>query len=103
MSTLLHCLLQLRMLAAWLREHDYASVEATESAQEEWAAHVNEVADTTLFPQANSWYMGSNVPGKARVFMPYVGGVGTYREKCDEVVAAGYRGFVTEPEVGRHA
>ena len=85
---------------AWLREHDYESVEATEAAQEEWVAHVNEVADTTLFPQANSWYMGSNVPGKARVFMPYVGGVGTYREKCDEVVAAGYRGFVTEPAAG---
>ena len=47
--------------------------------------HVNDAADMTLFPQANSWYLGANVPGKPRVFMPYVGGVGAYRAKCDEV------------------
>ena len=47
----------------------------------------------TLFPSANSWYMGANIPGKPRVFMPYVGGVGAYREKCDEVAANGYEGF----------
>ena len=49
-------------------------------AQEAWVAHVNEVADTTLFPRANSWYMGANIPGKPRVFMPYIGGVGLSRE-----------------------
>jgi len=56
--------------------------------------HVNEVGDMTLSPTANSWYMGANVPGKPRVFLPYVGGVGTYRDICDEVAAAGYKGFV---------
>jgi len=54
---------------------------------------VNALADTTLFPLASSWYMGANIPGKPRVFMPYVGGVGGYREKCDSIAAAGYEGF----------
>jgi cyclohexanone monooxygenase len=47
----------------------------------------------TLYPRAKSWYMGANVPGKPRIFMPYIGGVGVYREKCDAVAAAGYEGF----------
>ena len=68
-------------------------MQATPEAEAEWVAHVNEVADTTLYPQANSWYLGANVPGKPRVFMPYVGGVGVYREVCDEVAANGYKGF----------
>jgi cyclohexanone monooxygenase len=68
-------------------------MEARTEAEDEWVAHVNEVAHTTLYPQANSWYMGANIPGKPRVFMPYVGGVGAYRKKCDEVAAAGYAGF----------
>ena len=55
--------------------------------------HVNEVADTTLYPSAASWYMGANIPGKPRVFMPYIGGVGAYRQKCDEIAAKGYEGF----------
>ena len=54
--------------------------------------HVNEVADETLYPRANSWYMGANIPGKPRVFMPYIGGVGAYREICDEIAADGYGG-----------
>jgi cyclohexanone monooxygenase len=69
------------------------TVEATEEAEDAWVAHVNEVAFRTLYPQANSWYMGANIPGKPRVFMPYIGGVGVYREKCDEVAAKGYEGF----------
>jgi len=68
-------------------------VEATPEAEAEWVAHVNEVAADTLYLQANSWYLGANVPGKPRVFMPYVGGVGSYREKCDEVAANDYEGF----------
>ena len=48
----------------------------TQDAEDKWVAHVNEVADTTLYPQANSWYMGANIPGKPRIFMPYIGGVG---------------------------
>jgi len=69
-------------------------IEATSEAQDAWVAHVNEAADLTLYPQANSWYLGANVPGKPRVFMPYIGGVGVYREKCDDVAAKGYEGFV---------
>ncbi|MEU8228355.1 hypothetical protein AB0C12_02000 [Actinoplanes sp. NPDC048967] len=69
------------------------TIEATPQAQDDWVAHVNEIAGYTLYPKANSWYMGANVPGKPRVFMPYAGGVGAYRKRCDEVAAKGYEGF----------
>jgi cation diffusion facilitator CzcD-associated flavoprotein CzcO len=69
------------------------TIEATIEAQDAWVEHVNEIARHTLYPKANSWYMGANVPGKPRVFMPYAGGVGEYRKKCDEVAAKGYEGF----------
>jgi cyclohexanone monooxygenase len=78
---------------AYMRERGYAAIEATAEAQEMWVAHVNDVGNLTLYPQANSWYMGANVPGKPRIFMPYIGGVGVYRQKCDEVAAKGYEGF----------
>jgi cyclohexanone monooxygenase len=71
-----------------------STIEATPDAEEAWVAHVNEVAAMTLFPKANSWYMGANVPGKPRVFLPYLGGVPAYRQKCAEVAANGYEGFV---------
>ncbi len=80
---------------AYLRDQDVGAIEATAEAEEYWVDHVNEVGDTTLFPTANSWYMGSNVPGKPRVFMPYIGGVGVYRQICDDVAAKGYEGFTT--------
>jgi cation diffusion facilitator CzcD-associated flavoprotein CzcO len=76
-----------------LSERQVGAIEATEMAENDWVAHVNEVADTTLYPLASSWYMGANVPGKPRVFMPYVGGLGVYRQRCQEVVANGYHGF----------
>jgi cation diffusion facilitator CzcD-associated flavoprotein CzcO len=69
-------------------------VEATADAEAAWVEHVNELADATLYPLASSWYLGANIPGKPRVFMPYVGGVGTYRQVCDDVAARGYEGFV---------
>jgi cation diffusion facilitator CzcD-associated flavoprotein CzcO len=69
-------------------------IEASPEAQERWVAHVAEAADQTMMNRANSWYVGANVPGKPRVVMPYVGGVGRYREICDGVAAAGYDGFV---------
>jgi cyclohexanone monooxygenase len=78
---------------AHLRQHGISTIEPEQTAQDGWVAHVNEVAHRTLYPQANSWYMGANVPGKARVFMPYIGGVNVYRRICDEVAAEGYRGF----------
>jgi cyclohexanone monooxygenase len=71
----------------------HATIDATQDAQAAWMAHVQEVGHQTLYPLAKSWYMGANVPGKPRVFMPYIGGVGVYRKTCDEVAAAGYRGF----------
>jgi cyclohexanone monooxygenase len=76
-----------------LAEHGHDTIEAQPDAQEAWVAHVNEVASRTLYPKANSWYLGANIPGKARVFMPYVGGMPAYKAKCDEVVANGYEGF----------
>jgi cyclohexanone monooxygenase len=76
-----------------LRERHLATIEANRDSEDAWVEHVNELANQTLYPQANSWYLGANVPGKPRVFMPYVGGVGAYREKCDEVRAKGYEGF----------
>jgi cation diffusion facilitator CzcD-associated flavoprotein CzcO len=77
----------------YLRRNGLSRIEATEQAQEEWVQHVWDVASETLFPLANSWYMGANIPGKTRVFMPYVGGMVQYRERCDEVVEKGYAGF----------
>jgi cyclohexanone monooxygenase len=78
---------------AHLRAHGVDCIEATQSAEDGWVAHGNEVAHKTLYPLANSWYMGVNIPGKPQVFMPYIGGVGAYRQICDDVAAAGYRGF----------
>jgi cyclohexanone monooxygenase len=80
------CLSDLR-----LRQCD--CIEPTLSAENDWVQHVNDVAYTTLYPSAASWYMGANIPGKPRVFMPYIGGVGTYRQKCSEIAANGYEGF----------
>jgi len=78
---------------AHLDRNGLRTMEPTVEAQDAWVDHVNQVAAATLYPQANSWYMGANVPGKPRVFMPYAGGVGAYRRKCDEVAARGYEGF----------
>ena len=72
----------------------HETIEPTLEAEDAWVDHVNEVANSTLFPLTDSWYTGTNIPGKLRLFTPYVGGVGVYREKCDEVAAAGYDGFV---------
>jgi len=77
----------------FMRKGGFETIEASQEAQDRWVAHVNEVAHMTLYPQANSWYMGANIPGKPRVFMPYIGGVGIYRRICDDVAAKGYEGF----------
>lgn len=78
---------------AWMGERQVGAIEASLEAQDAWVEHVNEVAAPTVFPLANSWYMGANVPGKPRVFMPYIGGFPVYRDKCNEVAAGGYQGF----------
>jgi cyclohexanone monooxygenase len=84
-----------------VRERGLASIEATEEAEAGWVTHVAELANATLYPRATSWYVGANIPGKPRVFMPYVAGCGTYRRECEEVVDRGYAGFsmraATEP------
>jgi len=80
-----------------LRAHGLAAIEPTREAQDAWVDHVNELAAQTLFPRGNSWYLGANVPGKPRVFMPYVGGLPAYRAKCDAVASAGYEGFTLTP------
>jgi cation diffusion facilitator CzcD-associated flavoprotein CzcO len=80
----------------WLRDQGIAAIEAKPADEQEWVDHVETVANGTLYPLANSWYLGANVPGKPRRFMPYLGGVGVYRAKCDEVAKAGYSGFALE-------
>jgi cyclohexanone monooxygenase len=77
---------------AYLGEHDYRGIEATLEAQDDWVAWVNMVADLTLYPRCNSWYLGANVPGKPRVFMPLIG-FPPYAEKCAQVAADDYEGF----------
>ena len=76
----------------YLRDNGVATIEATVEAEEAWVRHVNEVADKTLYPHCNSWYLGANVPGKTRVFMPLVG-FPPYAETCAKVAANDYEGF----------
>ncbi|MBI2736282.1 MAG: NAD(P)/FAD-dependent oxidoreductase [Rhodospirillales bacterium] len=76
-----------------MRSHGLDCIEPSPQAESEWVSHVNAVADSTLYPLANSWYMGANIPGKPRVFMPYVGGFDRYKRRCDEVATKGYEGF----------
>jgi cyclohexanone monooxygenase len=77
----------------YLREHDYSAIEASPEAVDNWIAECAQRAESTLFTQANSWYMGANVPGKPRVFMLFLGGFSVYNDICAEVAEAGYKGF----------
>jgi len=79
---------------ASLVAHQQASIEASHEAEADWCRHVMEAVTPTLLPQANSWYMGANVPGKPRMFMPYAGGLNTYTEICRQVAEKGYEGFI---------
>ena len=78
----------------YLRERDIDVVDADPQAEVDWVQHVSDIADQTMYMLADSWYLGANIPGKPRVFMPYAGGVGPYRERCDEIAANSYEGFV---------
>jgi cyclohexanone monooxygenase len=78
---------------AFLEQRGLGRMQPTREAEDSWTAHVNEAANSTLFPLADSWYRGANIPGKPRVFMPYVGGVGAYRERCAAIAEGGYPGF----------
>jgi cyclohexanone monooxygenase len=77
----------------FMRKNDYERIETDESLEEEWETEVYEASLKTLYPYANSWYLGSSIPGRRRVFMPYAGGLDAYRRRTDEVAAAGYAGF----------
>ena len=80
----------------WMRNYGLETAEADPQAEKDWDAHVQEEANKTLYMQANSWYLGANIPGKPRVFMPYTGGMGTYRKRCHEIAENGYQGFVLD-------
>ena len=84
----------------YLQARGLNQIDAKVDAEDAWTKHVTEVADATLYPLANSWYMGANIPGKPRVFMPYVGGIPAYKKRCDEVAAKGYEGFVVSRAPG---
>ena len=79
---------------AYMVDNDLEVAEADADAEAEWVDHVNDTASRTLYMLADSWYLGANIPGKPRVFMPYAGGLGVYRQKCNEVAEAGYEGYV---------
>ena len=82
----------IRDCLVYMRENEQTTIEATEQAADDWVEHVNTVADQTLYPSCNSWYLGANIPGKTRIFMPLIG-YPAYAEKCAEVAASEYSGF----------
>ncbi|MBI1737016.1 MAG: NAD(P)/FAD-dependent oxidoreductase [Candidatus Rokubacteria bacterium] len=85
-----------------MRAHGHVAIEPTAEAESAWVSHVNDVGNMTLYPRADSWYVGANIPGKPRIFMPYVGGVALYRQMCDAVAANGYEGFTLHRAVYNH-
>lgn len=76
-----------------MREAGLETIEAAPDAEDRWVEDINAAAQRTLYMSGNSWYLGANVPGKPRVFMPFIGGIADYRRICEDVVAAGYAGF----------
>ena len=78
---------------AHLRESGARTIEPLLEYENDWVAHVNEVSKVSLRSTCSSWYVGANIPGKPRIFMPYIGGFPAYVQKCREVVANGYEGF----------
>jgi hypothetical protein len=76
-----------------LRRKGKTVIEAEPQAQEAWVGHVGDVSNITLRSTCSSWYVGANIPGKPRVFMPYIGGLPAYIQACEKVVANGYEGF----------
>jgi acetone monooxygenase len=81
---------------AYLRRNELSVIEPTKETEDAWVAHHDEIANATLVTRTNSWYMGSNVDGKPRRLLSYIGGVGTYRQKCDDVASSAYPGFAKQ-------
>ncbi|MBI5089091.1 MAG: NAD(P)/FAD-dependent oxidoreductase [Actinobacteria bacterium] len=77
----------------YAEEHGITAIEPTQEAQDAWVQHVADAVEGTLFPLADSWWLGANIPGKPRRFMLYVGGHAAFRERCAEIAQAGYEGF----------
>ena len=82
----------IRDCLVYMRQNEQTTIEATEQAADDWVEHVNSVADQTLYPSCNSWYLGANIPGKTRIFMPLIG-YPAYAEKCAAVADSEYSGF----------
>jgi cyclohexanone monooxygenase len=78
----------------FMRARGMALIEPSGEAEDDWVGHVAELAGRTLRYTCGSWYLGVNIPGKPRVFMPYIGGFPNYVERCNEIAANGYQGFV---------
>jgi cyclohexanone monooxygenase len=102
-SVLTNMVVAIEQHVEWIRDtidhmqaEGVATIEPETDAETQWVAYVNAVAELTLFNGCSSWYLGTNVPGKPRVFMPLPGFL-DYKQKCDEVAAAGYEGFVLSP------
>jgi cation diffusion facilitator CzcD-associated flavoprotein CzcO len=79
---------------AWLARAGHTTIEASEAAEAAWVALVNAIARKTMYYSCNSWYLGANVPGKPRIFMPLAGGFPAYAERCSVIASRGYEGFV---------
>jgi len=88
---------------SWMNRNAVSHIEPTAEAEQDWGRQVSEVAHRTLFPLADTWYNGANIPGKPRVFMPYVGGLHNYIAACDEIAAADYQGFVKAYATGEQS
>ena len=81
----------------YMDSNGFSSIEPTNTAEQDWIAHVNEVAEGTMYtaPSCNSWYLGANIPGKPRIFMPYVGGFPQYKSGCDAIVQNHYEDLLS--------
>ena len=79
-----------------MRDIGAQTIEATVKYEDDWVEHVNDVAKISLRSTASSWYLGANMPGRPRVFMPYIGGFPIYVDKCNQVMTKGYEGFVLD-------
>jgi cyclohexanone monooxygenase len=83
-------------LMAHMRDIDAATIEPAPQYEDEWIEHVNEVSKVSLRSTCSSWYVGANIEGRPRVFMPYIGGFPVYVQKCNEVMSNGFEGFVID-------
>src|SRR5262249_14175861 len=86
-----------------MRDTGCVTIEATRADEDAWVEHVNEVAQVSLRSTCSSWYVGANIPGRPRVFMPYIGGFPIYVQKCNEVMENGFAGFVLHGDAGGNA